>query len=99
MKFQIFPKVKSIEAATIRAIGKEEIIWVWVSKRHKCHIISEIVAKGQLISKPIYGLLTSPKKRTDEFDLFAFLLFTANKSNPFVHFFGESTVRQSALWN
>ena len=31
--------------------------------------------KGQLISKAIYGLLTSPKKRTDEFDLFAFLLF------------------------
>lgn len=54
MKFQIFPKAKSIEAATIRAIGKEEIIWVWVSKSHKCHIISEIVAKktlkkGQLV--------------------------------------------------
>ena len=32
MKFQIFPKEKSIEAATIHAIGKEEIIWVWVSK-------------------------------------------------------------------
>ena len=41
--------------------------------------------KGQLISKAIYGLLTSPKKRTDEFVLFAFLLFTANKSNyPFI---------------
>ena len=35
--------------------------------------------KGQLISKATYGLLTSPKKRTDEFDLFAFLLFKANK--------------------
>ena len=40
--------------------------------------------KGQLISKAIYGLLTSPKKPTDDFVLFAFLLFTANKSNPFV---------------
>ena len=28
--------------------------------------------KGQLISKAIYGLLTSPKTRTDEFVLFAF---------------------------
>ena len=28
--------------------------------------------KGQLISKAIYGLITSPKKRTDKFDLFAF---------------------------
>ena len=42
--------------------------------------------KGQLISKPIYDLLTSPKKRTDEFDLFAFLLFTVqtNQIRPFV---------------
>ena len=55
------------------------------------------VPKGQLISKPIYDLLTSPKKRTDEFDLFAFLLFTANKSNSSVRFFGESTARQSAF--
>ena len=54
-------------------------------------------AKGQLISKPIYDLLTSPKKRTDEFDLFAFLLFMANKSNSSVRFFGESTARQSAF--
>jgi hypothetical protein len=54
-------------------------------------------AKGQLISKPIYDLLTSPKKRTDEFDLFTFLLFTANKSNSSVRFFGESTASQSAF--
>ena len=45
--------------------------------------------KDQLISKPIYDLLTSPKKRTDEFDLFALLLFTANKSNSSVRFFGR----------
>ena len=51
--------------------------------------------KGQLISKAIYGLLTSPKKCTDEFVLFAFLLFTANKSNSSFHFLGESTARQS----
>ena len=57
------------------------------------------VGRGQLISKPIYGLLTSPKKRTDEFDLFAFLLFTANKSNSSVRFLGESTARQSAFRN
>ena len=54
-------------------------------------------AKGQLISKAIYGLLTSPKKRTDEFVLFAFLLFTANKSNSSVRFLGESTACQSAF--
>ena len=53
--------------------------------------------KGQLISKAIYGLLTSPKKRTDEFVLFAFLLFMANKSNSSVHFLGESTAHQSAF--
>ena len=54
--------------------------------------------KDQLISKAIYGLLTSPKKWTDKFVLFAFLLFTANKSNSSVCFLGESTARQSAFW-
>ena len=54
--------------------------------------------KGQFISKAIYGLLTSPKKWTDEFVLFAFLLFKANKSNSSVCFLGESTARQSAFW-
>ena len=44
--------------------------------------------KGQLISKAIYGLLTSTKKRTDKFVLFVFLLFTANKSNYSVRFLG-----------
>ena len=34
--------------------------------------------KGQLISKANDGLLTSPKKRTDEFVLFTFLLFMAS---------------------
>ena len=50
------------------------------------------IGKGELILKAIYGLLTSPKKRTDEFVFFAFLLFTANLS---IHFLGESTARQS----
>ena len=49
----------------------------------------EDLPKGQLISKPIYDLLTSPKKRTDEFDLFAVKSKKANKSNSSVHFFGE----------
>ena len=51
------------------------------------------VSKGQLISKAIYGLLTSPKKQTDKFVLFAFLLITVNKSNSSVHFLGESAAR------
>ena len=59
--------------------------------------LSIISFKGQLISKAIYGLLTSPKKRTNEFVLLTFLLFTANKSNSSVRFLGESTARQSAF--
>ena len=44
-----------------------------------------VCTKGRrLISKAIYGLLTSPQKLTIEFVLFAFLLFTANKSNSLV---------------
>ena len=42
--------------------------------------------KGHLISKANYGLPTSSKKRTDEFDLFAFTTLHGKqiKSNPFV---------------
>jgi hypothetical protein len=61
-----------------------------------CHEITRV--KGQLISKAIYGMLTSPKKGMDKFVLFAFLLFTANKSNSSVHFLGESTACQPAFW-
>jgi hypothetical protein len=46
--------------------------------------------KGQLISKADWRTIDSLKKRTDEFVLFAFLLFTANKSNSSVRFLGES---------
>ena len=39
----------------------------------------------------------SPKKRTNEFVLFAMKSKKANKTNLFVHFLGESTARQSAF--
>ena len=55
------------------------------------------VAKGQLISKADWQAIDSLKKRTDEFVFFAFLLFTANKSNSSVPFLGESMARQSAF--
>ena len=54
-------------------------------------------AKCQLISKADWRAIDSPKKRTDEFVMFAFLLFMAKKSNSFVRVFGESTARQSAF--
>ena len=57
-----------------------------------------IQTKGQLISKADWRAIDSPKKRRDEFVLFAFLLFTANKSNSSIRFLGESTARQSAFW-
>ena len=63
------------------------------------HLLEFWVTKGQLISKAIYGLLISPKKQTDKFVLFAFLLFTANKTNLSVCFLGESKARQSAFRN
>ena len=45
--------------------------------------------KGQLISKAIYVLPTSPKKRTDKFDLLAVKTKKANKSNSSAHFLEE----------
>ena len=53
---------------------------------------------GQLILKANWRTIDSPKKQTGKFVLFAFLLFTTNKSN-LSGFFGggESTARQSAF--
>ena len=53
--------------------------------------------KGPLISKADLRAIDSPKKRTDEFVLFAFLILTANKSNWSIRFLGESMVRQSTF--
>ena len=71
----------------------------WRRRRNQAQYIyqTEKPFKGQLISKAIYGLLTSPKKRMDKFVLFVFLLFMANKSNWSVHFLGEFMARQSAF--
>ena len=44
-----------------------------------CFMIA-MVSKGQLISKADWRVINSPKKQTDEFVLFAFLLFTASAS-------------------
>ena len=60
-------------------------------------LVNCMLGKGHLILKADWRAIDSPKKRTDEFVLFAFLLFTANKSNLSVRFLGESTVRQSAF--
>ena len=58
--------------------------------------VADLLVKGQLVSKADWRAIDSPKKRMDEFVLFAFLLFMANKTNSSVPFLGESTVCQSA---
>ena len=60
--------------------------------------VSNVLGKGQIKPKADWRAVDSPKKRTNEFVLFAFLLFTANKTNLFVRFLGESTARQSCFW-
>ena len=67
-----------------------------IESKTKSHFIDDL-SKGQLISKADWCTIDSPKKQTDEFVLFVFLLFTANKSNSFVHFLAESMARQSAF--
>ena len=73
-----------------------------INRSHGFHGRSPIFflqcTKGQLISKAIYGLRTSPKKWMDEFVLLAVKSKKANKtnSNLSVHFLGESTTCQSA---
>ena len=53
--------------------------------------------KGQFILKADWRAIDSPIKQTNEFVLFAFLLFTANKSNSSVPFLGESTAHKTAF--
>ena len=54
--------------------------------------------KGLIKLKADWRDLDSPKKRTNEIFLFAFLLFTANKTNSSVHILGVSPGRQSCFW-
>ena len=57
------------------------------------------IDKGQIKPKADWRAVDSPKKGVNEFILFAFLLFTTNKSNLFVRsFLGESMARQSCFW-
>ena len=65
-------------------------------EKNLLHIIVT-TTKGQIKPKAHWRAVDSPKKRTNEFVLFAFLLFTANKTNLFVRFLGESTVRPNCF--
>ena len=58
---------------------------------------SLLTAKGQIKPKADWRAIDSPKKRTNEFVLFAVKSKKANKTNSFLHFLGESTARQSAF--
>ena len=59
--------------------------------------IKSTSTKGQFISKADWCAIDSPKKRTDEFDLFAVKSKKAKKTNSSVRFLGESMARQSAF--
>ena len=58
-----------------------------------------ILAKGQVKPKADWCAINSPKKWTNEFVLFAFLLFTANKTNLFVQKCSKSMCTKSTLGN
>ena len=67
---------------------------------HACifFVIQQISRKGQIKPKADWCAIDSPKKRKNEFGLLASLLFTANKTNSFLHFLGESTARPNCTW-
>ena len=46
----------------------------------------------------LYWSYQSSEIGQNKFVLFASLLFTANKTNLFVHFLGESMARQNCFW-
>ena len=79
----------------------QKFIWNHELKRvpleDKWFAIFLLYFKGQIKPKADWRAIDFSKKRTGEIVLFAFLLFTANKSNSSVRFLGESTARQSAF--
>jgi hypothetical protein len=56
-----------------------------------------LFTKGQIKPKADWPAIDSPKQQMNEFVLFDFLLFMANKTNSFVLFLGESTARQNCF--
>ena len=54
--------------------------------------------KGQIKPKADWHAVDSPKKLMNEFVLFAFWQFTANKTNSFVCFLGESMAHPNCFW-
>ena len=67
------------------------------NKKNAAHILTLI--KGQIKLKADWHAVDSPKKQTDEFDLFAVKSKKTNKTNSSVCFLGESAARQSAFRN
>ena len=53
------------------------------------HNFPSFEPKGQLISKADWRAVDSPKKQTDEYNLFAVKSKKANKTNSSVRFLGE----------
>ena len=70
-----------------------EINITWHVKEQSTLKVSFPPHKGQIKPKA-----DSPKKWMNQFVLFAFLLFTANKTNSFVLFLGEYTAHPNCFW-
>ena len=65
----------------------------WIRRGVGSPKMAMFTSKGQIKPKADWRAVDSP----NEFVLFAFLLFTANKTNSFFCFLGESMVRQSCF--
>ena len=59
--------------------------------------LQRVGGKGQIKPKAYWRAVDSPKKQTNEFVLFAYLLLTEIKTNSFVRFWGESTGRPNCF--
>jgi hypothetical protein len=59
--------------------------------------LQRVGGKGQIKPKAYWRAVDSPKKQTNEFVVFAYLLLTEIKTNSFVRFWGESTGRPNCF--
>ena len=89
----MFPEINTI---SLQKHGGVHLILLFQKVLLKYKIKFYGRAKGQIKPKEDWRAVDSPKKQMNEFVLFAFLLFTANKTNSFIRFLEESTVHQSA---
>ena len=77
----------------VSALHQAKWINLKMGKKYYEFFLFNFLTKGQIKPKADWHAIDCPKKLTNKTGLFAFLLFTVNKTNFFVRLFGENLRR------